>query len=203
MNCIGFFGIGISTFGIYYNSFALLVLGRFIQGISSEGLFVAQIVIGEQWFMGTLLSISLGVRVFLTFLSNSFESFFLPYIFIKTRNLVYPFFSMTICMFLAVVLNSFIPIIDLFYNPKALKNVKQMDQVSNTEVDSNINGPISLTENMSQKDTLLSKFKDKDTKILGQSTISLSTKNNLQLKFTLFDFRMLDIRFWLPICIYS
>lgn len=60
-----------------------MIVGRFLFGFGGENLFVGAVFWIAKWFKGKDLLLAMGINTFMSFLGNSYNSYFTPIIFEK------------------------------------------------------------------------------------------------------------------------
>ena len=115
-------------FGILWTNFPLVLLSRFVLGIGAELVVVAQTVVAEQWFTGSILSIALGACNILIYLTASLNEYTSPTLFIKYRNMETPIFVGACFTFFIFLMSAVYLLIETYYEPSTNKAQKQIEE---------------------------------------------------------------------------
>ena len=76
---IMFVGNIIFTFGIWSDSYYMLIIGRLISGIGGENMITIQMVCVEKWFGDTHLSLAMGICLVVSNLGTMLNNFLTPF----------------------------------------------------------------------------------------------------------------------------
>lgn len=90
----------IIAFGIMYQSYALLVIGRAFYGIGGEGMIIVQPTVNEYWFSGNMLSLSNGICQSLNFAGTMLGNYYIPKIYSVSKSLES---SALLCLYISMM----------------------------------------------------------------------------------------------------
>ena len=129
-----FMGASLTYLAVRMNSYYFLCFGRIFVGISFDLCILGVLVSCEKWFRGKFLSISLGLARFLRMISTSSSFFFLPKIYLATRNLENCAFCCIIVTFTVFLTTSVFSVLDIKYGD-LVHEAKTNDQKQKAPLD--------------------------------------------------------------------
>ena len=174
-----FAGAGLTYLAIRMNSYYFLCFGRVFVGLSFDLCILGGILSCEKWFRGKILSISLGLTRFVRLLGSSASFYFLPKIFLRTRNLEDSAFCCVVVAFVIFSTTSIFAVLDIQYEDHLKESSKKQE-----------NGDKLTQKNENQED---------DDNLLGSKIVSVASEIK-EKEFTFKHFKYISPMAWFFVC---
>ena len=112
----GFLGAALTYLAVSHDAYWVLCAGRIFVGMSNELSILGILLSCEKWFRGRLLTISLGCGRFFRLIHSSASIYFLPKIYLGTRNVESSAFVCVLVTFVVFCMTAVFAVLDIKFD---------------------------------------------------------------------------------------